>query len=692
MSQRLMIMYLVTLLCCIACPFTWGVAPATLSLTTSLVSPTVVGTTVKLTATPDSPGTWEYRFRVKYSNTAGVSVWTTVQEYSNKNSCMWIPPEAHNYTIIAYARMQGTSIPYLIYRDQLMTVAPAVSDLRVTLSPATPSTVGTPLKISVTPVNGGTVEYRFRAKYLVGGVYNWITLQEYSARSTCTWTPAAANPYLIYVYAREKGRSVSYTVFKEIPYVVKNPVSSLLLTSSSPATTGLGTPIKLVATPTGGATLEYQFKAKYAGLTGTIWQTLQEYSAKNTCTWTPPEAHLYTIIGYAREKGTTIPYQVYQELPVNVVPAMTSLAITATPAGHSQIGTPILLTADASGGGTLEYQFKVKYLDVPSEVSYIWRTLQDYGPDNSCIWTPDVARSYTVFVYAREKGSKLAYQLYRELNYTVDGTITATNSKDNATMVWVPGNSFTMGTEYDARWNGPHTQQVTLSGYWIYQNDVTVAQYRAFCTDTGHALPTWPGDQFNFDPRYMRQFPWTSPYFCWTGTGWSDPALQQHPIVNVSWGDAKAYADWAGVHLPTEAQWEYAARGPLGRNYPTGGTATANDPTNGAYGLYYEECACWFNSYYEGKGTWPVGSFPPSWCGATDMAGNVWQWCNDWYGEYSATPVIDPAGPATGSHHVLRGGAWDYLDGYYFRSTTRLYDDSNIADTGFRCVSPAAGP
>jgi formylglycine-generating enzyme required for sulfatase activity len=218
---------------------------------------------------------------------------------------------------------------------------------------------------------------------------------------------------------------------------------------------------------------------------------------------------------------------------------------------------------------------------------------------------------------------------------------------DGAAMVWVPGGTFTMGSiDKVGRDNEHPAHKVTLSGYWIYRDDVTVSQYRAFCTATRHAMPPWP------DQRYS-----------WKGkSGWDDAALQQHPIVSVSWHDAKAYADWAKVALPTEAQWEYAARGPRGNNYPWGGTATVADQANG---WDPTKCANYFNSMDKGISTWPVGSFATdtSWCGARDTAGNVLDWCADWYGAYTSSPVTNPTGSATGSGRVLRGGSWYY---YYY--------------------------
>jgi len=270
---------------------------------------------------------------------------------------------------------------------------------------------------------------------------------------------------------------------------------------------------------------------------------------------------------------------------------------------------------------------------------------------------------------------------------TADGAVTnsydfivllgsKTNAKDNAEMVWVPGATFTMGSVDGVGNKNEHpAHQVTLSGYWIYQYDVTVAQYRAFCTATTRTLPKFPSD------------------YNWKGkTGWDDLALQQHPIVNVNWNDAKAYADWAGVTLPTEAQWEYAARGSDGNNYPWGGTGTKEDITNGWDAT---KCANYDNSYKVGKSTWPVGSFPAgaSWCGAQDMAGNVWQWCGDWSSKYNATAVTNPTGPATGERRVLRGGSWGG-DNYWNRGADRV----GIGPVeygyyiGFRCVSLSPGP
>ncbi len=247
------------------------------------------------------------------------------------------------------------------------------------------------------------------------------------------------------------------------------------------------------------------------------------------------------------------------------------------------------------------------------------------------------------------------------------------NAVDGATMVWVPGGNFTMGTEYgNVWWNAPKTQQVTLSGYWIYKYEVTVAQYRKFCTAKGHALPAFPTD------------------YSWAGkSGWSDLTIQQHPIINVTWFDCTEYAAWAGADLPSEAQWEYAVAGPGNNNFPWGGISTVADPING---WALNKCASSNNSLSQGKSTWPVGSFQGglSWCGAQDLAGNVSEWCKDWYGDYSTIATTDPVGPATGTVKILRGGAWNSSIYNYrgaYRDNNGPYNKNSY--TGFRNVVTA---
>ncbi len=231
-------------------------------------------------------------------------------------------------------------------------------------------------------------------------------------------------------------------------------------------------------------------------------------------------------------------------------------------------------------------------------------------------------------------------------------------------MVHVSEGDFVMGSDdADAEPSEkPRHRHTVTQPFWIGRNDVTWAQYLSFCKKAGHAEPERPR--------------------------WAE---SNHPVVSVSWEDARAYCAWARVVLPTEAEWERAARGGDGRKWPWGSSFDPGERCNFADAscpldkmksggrtmadVYKEHGVEWDREHDDGFAyTSPVGSFPrgASPWGALDMAGNVLQWCEDWYDPeaYARYARGDFAPPASGTFHVNRGGSWDY-DAHNCRSSAR---------------------
>ena len=224
------------------------------------------------------------------------------------------------------------------------------------------------------------------------------------------------------------------------------------------------------------------------------------------------------------------------------------------------------------------------------------------------------------------------------------------SSKDDAPRVFIPAGEFQMGDE-----KAPHT--VYLDAFYMDKYEVTNALYKSFMDATGHEAPAY----------------------------WSDSNFNglDHPVVGVSWDDAVAYCQWAGKRLPTEAEWEKAARGGLaGNTYPGGNDITRDDANYFSKGGGDK----WLNSA-------PVGSFAPNGYGLCDMAGNVWEWCADWHGStyYSESPKQNPKGPISGANRVLRGGSHG-LNREYMRVAKRYSRNPKSKwynDVGFRCAKDA---
>ncbi len=230
------------------------------------------------------------------------------------------------------------------------------------------------------------------------------------------------------------------------------------------------------------------------------------------------------------------------------------------------------------------------------------------------------------------------------------------NEAAPAEMVLIPGGEFLMGSSTDENHSPAHT--VRVEAFYLDPHEVTNAEYYEFCQATGHRLPEFWGIE-------ARR---------------SGPRFPEYPVVGISWQDAADYAAWRGKRLPTEAEWEYAARGGLvGKDYPHGDTLSPSDGNYAESGL---------------GAPVEVGTYPPNGFGLFDMSGNAFEWVADRYGAlyYAESPAMDPQGPETGRLRVIRGGGWHsgpYCNRTYYRNA--LPPQWVDFAVGFRCARDVEG-
>ena len=279
-------------------------------------------------------------------------------------------------------------------------------------------------------------------------------------------------------------------------------------------------------------------------------------------------------------------------------------------------------------------------------------------------------------VVAQVKGQENAYSVTAKQATWNDSLFIDTTLGVNLVMIRVEGGNFMMGTTYTEadRDRDEVVHSVTVSSFYIGQTEITIGQYLIFANATSSHFPEWlePGNSYNInstsiDKDYYR------------AKGMSPDSLN-YPITGISWKDAEAFCEWLSdetgkvYRLPTEAEWEYAARGGVkSRNYKFAGSDSIK-----AVAWYYD------NSLNRAH---PVMLLQPNELGLYDMSGNVWEWCSDWYDEYTKDPQINPKGPLNGKYRVDRGGAWSTFP-ERCRPTYRLDDGPDLRDfnLGFRIV------
>jgi serine/threonine protein kinase len=268
------------------------------------------------------------------------------------------------------------------------------------------------------------------------------------------------------------------------------------------------------------------------------------------------------------------------------------------------------------------------------------------------------------------------------------------NEKDDAEMVYIPAGEFIMGTN-EGEDNEKPERKIYLDGYWIYRTEVTNNQfihfYREMSYETDAEKRGWA---YVYNPSTKEWDEQRRAFFLYPrGERIDIREMLEQPVVQVSWNDANAYCAWADGRLPTEAEWEKAARGTDGRKYPWG----EEEPSGNLANL------CDFNCLVADRGTFrfddgyqytsPVANYPAgaSPYGVLDMAGNVWEWVNDWYAEDFSSHMlvmIDPKGPSSGELKVLRGGSWNSIDKISALSREADNPENSRDISGFRCVVP----
>ena len=257
-------------------------------------------------------------------------------------------------------------------------------------------------------------------------------------------------------------------------------------------------------------------------------------------------------------------------------------------------------------------------------------------------------------------------------------------------MVLIKGGAFLMGTDDAMPYEAP-AHETLVNAFWIDEHEVTVAEFASFIKATGYHTDA---EQFGWSGVFNLK---TGEWERVDGANWQHPdgpqseAAPNEPVCQVSWSDAAAYALWAGKRLPTEAEWEYAARGGLvGKRYAWGDDLR---PLGRVVANWWQGQFPEHNTGEDGFiGRAPVKSFQPNGYGVYDVAGNVWEWCADWYADdyYQRARRDNPVGPTAGTERVIRGGSWmcaeNFCTNYRVAARSHATPDTGLNNLGFRCV------
>ena len=325
----------------------------------------------------------------------------------------------------------------------------------------------------------------------------------------------------------------------------------------------------------------------------------------------------------------------------------------------------------------------------------------------------------------------------KAVSYSMASSVLQSNVSREG-MVWIEGGEYLMGSSNNEGRPDEYPQhKVKVDGFWMDETEVTNAQFQKFVDETRYITtagkaPVWeemrkqlpPGTPKPPDsalvaaslvftpPGQAVKLNDASQWWSWTaGADWRHPegpnssieGKENYPVVHISWDDASAYAKWAGKRLPTEAEWEFAARGRLVNqpfSWGSEGIESGKAKANTWQGHFPD-----LNTAKDGfKGLAPVKSFAPNGYGLYDMAGNVWEWCSDWYRpdqyeQLKGRTTVNPKGPLSGydpdeptvPKRVIRGGSFlchgSYCSSYRVSARMKTSPDTGLENTGFRCVA-----
>ncbi|UFT98878.1 SpoIID/LytB domain-containing protein [Radiobacillus kanasensis] len=412
-------------------------------LSTSKTSPQELGQTINISASASGSTSLEYKF---WAQNIDTNQWILLNDYSSSSTISWLPSESGNYKLVVHVREVGSTKSYDAYRtlDYKISEPPRVNISEITVDKVSPQVTGSNINVTAVATGETTLEYKFWAENTSTG--KWTLIRNYGSSATANWTPNVAGDYKLVVHAREVGSSKSYDAYRTLNYKISEPpkinVSNLTVDKASPQEAG--TNINVSAEASGGTSLEYKFWAENTD-TGK-WTLIRNYGSSATTSWTPSEAANYKLVVHVRNVGSTKSYEAYQTLSyvISQPGKITINKVTTDKSSPQVTGTSINVSAEASGGTSLEYKFWAENTDTGK-----WTLIRNYGSSATTSWTPSEAANYKLVVHVRNVGSTKSYEAYQTLTYVISqpGKVTVNKVTADKSSPQVIGTSINVSAE-----------------------------------------------------------------------------------------------------------------------------------------------------------------------------------------------------------------------------------------------------